>query len=436
MIKNIIYICIFIFEAMVAYHYYDVLFENVKSLKTRLITFAVGYSILMGISFFNEPILNLIFFLFVNMICAFICYKRKFVSVLFYSVMMSCFMIISETIVIWIYNIFGIVTEVAYTSEISFVIEAISSKLLFLVLTQLVLQLAKKNKGSDRSQYVFLLCILPVSSMFLLNGILKLTLNNDVERKAGVLLSIGSILLLFSNFFVFFVYEKIKNKNAKIAALEIQNQKQKLNEEYYSVLHKQIDDSRILIHDIKKHFNSIRIYAAKNDCGKIDKYIDNISDEFHLNEKLSVTKSNMFDAIIYHYYKLCQDKKIKFTAENNGVSFDFMDDSDLISLLTNSLDNAVEACSNTEDKSIKLNCFLQNESLTVIRVINNCSIKPIKRNGKLITSKNDKELHGYGIKSIERIAEKYNGTVNLNFDEKIDEFNTVIVLKNNIYKPS
>ena len=67
--------------------------------------------------------------------------------------------------------------------------------------------------------------------------------------------------------------------------------------------------------------------------------------------------------------------------------------------------------------------------LTVITVVNSCRTNPFQKNGKLISTRKDSARHGFGLKSVERIVLRYNGNMELYYDEEERMFHAVITLK-------
>jgi sensor histidine kinase regulating citrate/malate metabolism len=100
----------------------------------------------------------------------------------------------------------------------------------------------------------------------------------------------------------------------------------------------------------------------------------------------------------------------------NPDGLSFIDDLDIWSLFGNAIDNAIEAQEKEEEgkRLIRLNVNVKN-SFTTIHVENYCTQKISFENGLPATSKNDKDFHGYGLKSISSIVEKYNGNALVRF---------------------
>jgi sensor histidine kinase YesM len=102
---------------------------------------------------------------------------------------------------------------------------------------------------------------------------------------------------------------------------------------------------------------------------------------------------------------------------------------DLCAILTNSFDNAVEACKKCEnERNIQVKT-IKNEAAVIITFKNNYEIEPIMNNkGDLVTNKKNKADHGVGMQSVKMAAQKYNGNVEVNVDRDKKEFLLIIMI--------
>ncbi len=104
---------------------------------------------------------------------------------------------------------------------------------------------------------------------------------------------------------------------------------------------------------------------------------------------------------------------------------------DLVAILGNLLDNALEAAEGTEEDLRFINLTIRriNEML-IIKLENGCKAAPVTAEGELKTTKQDTDLHGWGLKSVRTTAEHYDGTVETEYGG--GRFCTVVTLS---YKP-
>ena len=126
------------------------------------------------------------------------------------------------------------------------------------------------------------------------------------------------------------------------------------------------------------------------------------------------------------------NENISMTYMINGHDFDFMDTIDLFSLFGNILDNALESVlqiENEEHRVIALTSNHQGQFL-ILRCDNYFTHKLTFSNGLPVTSKSNKDYHGFGLKSIKMILEKYNGTLSITTEEDIFHLFIMMPLQN------
>ena len=103
---------------------------------------------------------------------------------------------------------------------------------------------------------------------------------------------------------------------------------------------------------------------------------------------------------------------VRFSYVTLTANLAFLEDADLVALLGNLLDNAVEAAQSADDKWIELSVESKVAGVTALTCENSASCAPTVRGGTLQTTKENAAHHGIGIKSIVRTAK--NMMANLN----------------------
>lgn len=129
----------------------------------------------------------------------------------------------------------------------------------------------------------------------------------------------------------------------------------------------------------------------------------------------------MLDLILSKYDFVCAKSGIKFNAEVRASNLSFINDDDLVALLSNMLDNAAESAKGSENAYIDFS--VKNEkSFVVLNVKNSCAVEPKIIGDSLQTTKTDGDMHGYGTKSIKKTAKKYNGVCEWHYNENEHSF--------------
>lgn len=178
---------------------------------------------------------------------------------------------------------------------------------------------------------------------------------------------------------------------------------------HYEIRKESIDSINVKCHDLKKQINLI---CAE---GKIDgEAVKSIQRSIEDYECVVETGNETLDVILTDVALRCRERKIPFHYMADGKALSFMERLDIYALFGNILDNAVERQmkENVDKRNISFELKYFGSSL-LIRCSNCFTGKLSFRDGMPITDKTDKENHGFGIKSIRQIVEKYGGTMNV-----------------------
>ena len=134
------------------------------------------------------------------------------------------------------------------------------------------------------------------------------------------------------------------------------------------------------------------------------------------------TGNTALDVVLNSQSLICENKGIEFTCMADGAGLSFMSDSDVYSLFSNILDNAVEAVMQVgepEKRAVALTVLVRDGNL-YIHEENYCNDKEVKFvNGLPRTTKNDAVYHGFGVKSIIATVKSYSGDCKINVDDGI-----------------
>lgn len=247
----------------------------------------------------------------------------------------------------------------------------------------------------------------PVITVITLYVFLALSLNENVESYY-VLFIISSLGLIATNVLslVLFIKQN-KNENEK-HEMEMVLRLREAELQRHSDSQKLYESVRILRHDLKeqiiyakKLFEKGEIKAAEDHIAKVEKMVNDTETAVH-------TGNRIIDSILYS--KITVNPEIRFIVSGTIGDLGKIGDVELISLLTNMLDNAIEAVTLHEEKMIELTFSLIG-GFQNISCKNAIKASALKDNSGLKTTKADKSLHGYGIKSMRRTVESANGMI-------------------------
>lgn len=201
---------------------------------------------------------------------------------------------------------------------------------------------------------------------------------------------------------------KLKNEKSRVAS----------DTAYYSILDRQNEMLKSFIHDEKNHLSTIKSLA---DSPEVSEYIDKIYGEIKHHSMFGNTKNKMLDLVINKYNYICEKESIDFYVTARTSNLLYIDNPDLITLLGNLLDNAVEAAKASAEKKIDFSVNKAN-GFDVLTCSNSCDDKPVISGNILKSTKTDTGEHGLGVKSIRRIVKKYDGEFEWQYDDSAKEF--------------
>ena len=133
------------------------------------------------------------------------------------------------------------------------------------------------------------------------------------------------------------------------------------------------------------------------------------------------TGNDVVDSAIYENQLICQKHNIKLTCMCDGSLLNFMEKTELYSLITNALSNAIKAVENLPDDKRIVDFTLAKKNGIILLEIDNYFDGEIKFSSSNlpISTKTDGKNHGFGSKSISYIVNRYNGTLSYSTDNQI-----------------
>ncbi len=233
-------------------------------------------------------------------------------------------------------------------------------------------------------------------------------------KEVSIIICTYNILCCLMVLFLLFNILNIKQLKTE---LTITSQLLNKAEEQYKQNKENVDLINIKCHDLK---HQIRSFGNKaNISNETVKELENIINIYDSNIK---TNNDALDLILTEKSLLCQKKNINLKCFADCSKLNFITEADLYSLFGNMIDNAIEAVTKIEDvnkRSISL--IVRNAlSCTSIFISNYYEGKIIlDNNGMPKTTKLNNGYHGYGLKSIKLIVDKYNGDFKIDIKDNI-----------------
>ncbi len=176
---------------------------------------------------------------------------------------------------------------------------------------------------------------------------------------------------------------------------------------YYEQREKANTELRKFKHDYNNHINCIQALISSGRYDEVSEYLNKLSDLFPSDSFLYKTGNYLSDAILTD--KQENAKKDKIQISFSGTIPTSINNTDLCIILSNALDNAIEASRMYEGEK-EISVYGGYRHGYFILVMKNPTVNNISDNVALpATTKEDKLRHGFGLLNINTVVEKYNG---------------------------
>lgn len=184
-----------------------------------------------------------------------------------------------------------------------------------------------------------------------------------------------------------------------------------------------IDLVNMKYHDLKHILSALR--TGDNPTALLDEY----ESELPAYENILHTGSPALDVLLTRRLNLCKAHCITLKCMVDGKELDVISSADICSLFGNLLDNAIDAvlAEQPQNRIILLQVFSKRGYL-VIHEENYCSKMPILLDGLPVNNNDMHNMHGFGVKSMRSITEKYSGHLTITEDRETFSVDILIPL--------
>lgn len=259
---------------------------------------------------------------------------------------------------------------------------------------------------SQFSFYDLLLYLLfPCITVVTLYTFIQLGIDFDTSRYSALIISVILALAILNVLAVLWFRRSVDNVSAQLE-LDMLKKRNELEEKRYRELGRMYEQLRITRHDIRDHLVSINCLLEEHRYDDVEKYISEKQAELEKTEHICHTNNRVIDYIIDSY--MTDNRDIFFIVSGEYAECDYIDPMDISSLLGNMLSNAVRGAEGSHHKQIEISFAVNGYYFNII-CKNTVPKSVLKTNPKLISTKKDSNSHGYGIKSMQCIVDKYDG---------------------------
>ncbi len=254
---------------------------------------------------------------------------------------------------------------------------------------------------------------LPFLFLFVVMAINMIPYNITAANNYARLAAISGFAVL--SIFLFYFAMRILEKEETLQKLQLRTEHTRRQMAMFRTMQKQYEQQRQFLHDYKNQLNCIQ---GLINCGQTEEasaYITRLTGSLRAQYGDINTNNTIVNIILNQKYQTAKDKKITMAFVINDLSALAMPEEDLVTLLANLLDNALEACDRLSNpnpemkKIIQFKMVLEDDQLIVS--VRNPVDQPVTiKNKTIATSKKNAVYHGIGLSNVDSVIQKYNGT--------------------------
>ena len=288
--------------------------------------------------------------------------------------------------------IFGVVSHNRKTALREISLGYFISFLIICVVNAFILALVEKKLMNIHGEFTWLYVMLVLSSLVQMAFVLVLASSNNWHRK---------------------------NEELKEQYLELQVG-------HYQYLEERNYETKKFRHDLKTHIYVLRQYINESHWDELNDYLDTICGKIENIPGYISVHNETVDAILNYYNNQFLKKECSFKVIGSLPQQCHVSAFDLCTIFSNILSNALENAS-LEDGQVELSIHFDNDMI-YIRERNTFQGNLKRKDQEIITTKAEKDLHGFGIHNIKDSVEKYFGSVNIEIIN--NEFVIDIIMEN------
>ena len=425
MVSQILNVCLQIIEALIAFYFYESVSRLSNGKIKRFFAVIIGYLIMcvLNLAFDYNVIVNNIALVLFHFAFSHIIYKIKISYSVFYSILFTCLVGISEISVINILTaLSGDNTRAFIDDTFTYVLLIVFSKSILFFVLRIIISIINRFESSKKINVAFI--IYSFSLLVTIIDFILISYQYDLSNNNKIILSVSSIFLTIAVIITCIVQQQNSQKEKELTELRAIQQKPEIESTYFELLEHQNEELQIFVHDMQKHLYNL--YNLSSNSDKSKEYIKNLSIDLSESNKIGKTSNKLLDLIIDKYYYFSLKHNLQFETEIHSSNLSFIADNDLTSIFNNLLDNAVEAAIKSKERKINLSINSFGSMLT-IDLTNSCDKAPVLKHDKLISTKQEQGMHGYGFKSITKAVKKYSGDIEWDYNETDKTFNISII---------
>ena len=286
--------------------------------------------------------------------------------------------------------------------KFSYILLTTADKLLAVFLAWLLRQFRKKGSlGKQHNKWLQLIILFPAVSSIML-AVLFYTSPRDEDVSLSIV--VFAAILMIANIAMIYVINSIEKATEQEQDLRLLRQQISIQSENYGALKKNYSVQRKSTHEFERHIQVIRDLLDRKDYETAQDYVRQLQADRTLKVFSISSNNSVIDVVLNQKHQVAQENGIKMRVKVNDLSAVTIKTNELVVLLSNLLDNAIEACLKFDGYKEIVCSILKEDSIYIS--IRNTSDPVTIVYGEIRTTKQNAAEHGYGLPAVKYILKQ------------------------------
>lgn len=273
----------------------------------------------------------------------------------------------------------------------------------------------KPDSKHFQNKLIIVLCVFVNLYATVFSIIFRITHENAQTELFFILVFLDIMCCLFTMYLMFYIFRTSILKDE----LNIIQSLLKKEKTQFMISQNNIELMNIKFHDLKHQLTHLSNRIDATEMEELKKIVS-IYD-------IPLTGHKVLDVVMTEKKLQCEQEDIELTYMVDGEKLNFMRETDIYSLFGNALDNAINSVRSLKNKDKRVVSLIVKETMGLISVrLENYFQGELKfQDGLPVTTSEDKNLHGFGMKSMSYLVKKYNGELSIKLDDDVFNLNII-----------
>lgn len=291
----------------------------------------------------------------------------------------------------------------------------IASVLYALIYFIFIKKFKRQEEKYFQNKIIIVLCIFVNLYATVFSIIFRITQENAQFEIFLICVLLDIMCCLFTMYVLFYLFRtSILQDELNIIQSLLKKEK-----DQFAVSQANIELINIKCHDLKHQLTHLSNRIDQSEVEELKKAIS-IYD-------IPMTGNPVLDVVIAEKKLQCEREEIEFSCMVDGEKLSFMREADIYSLFGNALDNAINSVRTISEKDKRVISLIIKDTIGLIsiHIENYFQGELVFQDGIPMTTNKDKDYHGFGMKSMKYLVEKYGGELSIKLDEDVFNLNIV-----------